>query len=153
MSARFALATVMRVRRLQEELARAEAAQAQLASHRARSEHARREARLAGRPDPGSAVAAQWLASRSAALALAADARAARAGADSSAGAAAAALDGWASAAAARKGVEHLADAHADALRRAQERAEQLAADDRAGAVQHARRQSPDEPIDGGAGS
>jgi flagellar export protein FliJ len=141
----FVLATVLRVRKIQEDLARAEVADAQARARRARSEHARREALAAGRPAPGSARAAQWLATVAGNLALAADARAAEQAVTTADGAAASAVDRWAQASAARKGIDRLAERHAEAVRREQDRVAQQAADDRAGADHHARRSdSPD---------
>ena len=72
MSARFMLGAVLKVRKLREDIAKAEAAERQAASYRAASEHARREAELAGRPAPGTAESSIWLASRAGLMGMAA---------------------------------------------------------------------------------
>jgi flagellar biosynthesis chaperone FliJ len=136
----FVLATVLRVRKLQEEMARAEVAAAQAGGHRARTEHARREALLAGRPAPGTAQSAQWLAAVAGNLALAADAYAAREAVVAADEATESAMGRWAEASSARKGIDRLAERHAEAVRRDQDRRAQQESDDRAGADHHARR-------------
>jgi flagellar export protein FliJ len=135
MSARFLLGTVLRVRKLREDMAKADAAAAQDAARRAATDHARREAALAGRPEPGSGQAVQWLASRAALLAMANDVAVAREVAVTRSAEGAAALARFAKAQREREGVEDLADRHAEAVRREQEAAEQREADDRAGAA------------------
>jgi flagellar export protein FliJ len=135
----FPLAVVLRVRRLQEDLARAKVAAARAGAERAHIEHARREARLDGRPAPGSAQASHWRAAVAANLALASDAHAARLAVSVAEEEVAAALDAWSRAAVAHKGIGQLAERHAETVRREQERAEQRAADDRAGVDHRAR--------------
>lgn len=135
MSTRFLLGTVLRVRKLREDLAKAEAAAAQAESRRAVSDHARREAALAGRPEPGSAEAATWLASRAALLALAGDVVTAREFVITRQADADAAMARFATARLEREGVEDLAERHAAEQRHELEAAAQREADDRAGAM------------------
>ena len=138
----FPLATVLRVRRIQEATARAEAAEAQANVRRASSEYARREALVAGRPAPGSAHASQWLAAKAGNLAMAADAFAARRLVAAREHEARDAREHWTQAAMAHEGVERLSERHAEIVRREQESAEQRAADDRAGDDHHLRSQA-----------
>lgn len=140
---RFPLATVLRIRRIQEDVARTGVATAQAETHRAASEHARREAVLAQRPEPGSAEAAQWLAMRAAALSLAGDVVAARHLVAAREDEAAHARDRLGRATMAREGIESLAERHADEVRRELADAEQRASDDRAGAAHRARHAAP----------
>jgi len=135
----FSLAAVLRIRRIQEEIAAAEVATSRAGTWRAFSEHARREALLDGRPAPGSEESSRWLASVAGNLALAADAHAARLALLAAEDETAAAVDSWSRAATAVKGIEHLADRHDEEVRREQARSEQRVADDRAGA-DHRRR-------------
>lgn len=146
MTGLFSLAAVLRIRRIQEDIARGDVAAARARTWRAFSEHARREAELDGRPAPGTAESSLWLAAVAGNLALAADAHAARLALLSSEEETAAALESWGRAAIAVKGIEHLADRHADELRQEQLRAEQRTADDRAGADHRARRQRGETP-------
>jgi flagellar protein FliJ len=138
----FPLATVLRVRRIQEDAAKAKVAEAQSAVRRAASDFARREALVGGRPAPGSAESSLWLAATAANLAMAADAFAARRIVLARQGDAADARDQWSQAAMAHEGVERLAEIHAAQVRREQEGAAQRAADDRAGADHHVRSQA-----------
>jgi flagellar protein FliJ len=135
----FPLATVLRVRRIQEDAARAQVAEAHAAVRRASSDHARREALLAGRPAPGSAQAAHWLAAKAGNLAMAADAFAAKRAVIAREQDAAAARDEWTQAAMAHEGIERLADRHAQLVLREEQHAAQRAADDRAGDDHHIR--------------
>jgi flagellar FliJ protein len=138
----FPLATVLRVRRIQEDAAKAQVAEAQAAVRRASSDHARREALLAGRPEPGSEQAAHWLAAKAGNLAMAADALAARRALAAREQDAAGARDHWSKAAMAHEGVERLADRHAELVRREEQAAAQRAADDRAGDDHRSRSQA-----------
>jgi hypothetical protein len=134
MTGRFSLATLLRVRRIQLDLARGDVASAQAAARQARSEHARREALLDGRPAPGTAESSRWLAMVATNLAMAGDAYAAKLAAAAAADGTTAALDAWARAGVAHQGIERLAERHAESARRERDAAEQRAADDRAGA-------------------
>ena len=138
----FPLATVLRVRRIQEDAAKAKVAEAHAAVRRASSDHARREALLAGRPAPGSAEAGVWLAAKAGNLAMAADAFAARRALAAREQDAVGARDHWSRAAMAHEGVERLADRHAEHVRRELQAALQRAADDRAGDDHHSRSQA-----------
>ncbi len=135
----FSLAAVLRVRKIQQDQAAAAVGAAQHGARLARSEHARREALLDGRPDPGSAVAAQWLATCAGNLAMAADAHYARLASMTADEEIAAALDSWSRAKMAHEGIERLEVRYEDGVRRDAEAAEQRAADDRTGAAHHAR--------------
>ena len=132
---KFPLATVLRVRRIQKDVAQASAAAAHAEVNRAVSEHARREAALAGRPEPGTAESAQWLAARAAALAMAGDVVMARQVTAARELDAADARDRLHLAAMAHKGIEELAGRHAEQARHDREAAEQRAADDRVNAT------------------
>ena len=131
---RFMLGTVLKVRKLREDLAKAEAAAAQASSHRAATDHARREAALAGRPAPGTAEAAQWLAARAALMTLASDVACARELAAARHADAAAAMSRFAGARREREGVEDLAQRQREVELREREAVEQREADDRAAA-------------------
>jgi flagellar FliJ protein len=135
----FPLATVLRVRRIQEDAAKAKAAEAQAAVRRASSDYARREALVAGRPVPGSAQSSLWLAATAANLAMAADAFAARRIVAAREVDSADARHNWSEAAMAHEGVERLAEVHQEQVRREQEAATQRAADERAGDDHHLR--------------
>lgn len=135
----FSLLAVLRVRKIQQDQAAAAVGVAQHGARLARSEHARREALLDGRPDPGTAVAAQWLATVAGNLAMAADAHYARLAAMTAEEEIAVALDSWAHAKMAHEGIERLEVRYNDGVRREAEAAEQRAADDRTGAAHHAR--------------
>lgn len=132
---KFPLATVLRVRRIQKDVAQAHAVAAQAEVGRAVSEHARRAAALAGRPAPGTSESAQWLAARAALLAMAGDVVTARQVAGARAADAAGARERLTDATMAHKGIEELAGRHAETVRREREAAEQRAADDRASAT------------------
>ncbi|WP_019873613.1 hypothetical protein [Sporichthya polymorpha] len=141
---RFLLGTVLKVRKLREDIAKAEAAAAQAASHRAATDFARREAALAGRPEPGTAEASQWLAARAALLTMASDVAVAREVAVARDADAAAAMARFATTRREREGVEDLAQRQKEAELREREAAEQREADDRAGARLFAARE--DQP-------
>ncbi len=143
MSPGFSLAAVLRIRRIQEEIAAADVATNRARTWRAFSDHARREALLDGRPAPGTEESSRWLASIAANLALAADAHAARLALLAAEDETAAAVDSWSRAATAVKGIEHLADRYDEEVRREQARREQRAADDRAGADHRRRHPRP----------
>jgi flagellar export protein FliJ len=134
MSARILLAGVLKVRKIREDMAKAEAAAAQAASYRAATDYARREAVLAGRPVPGTAEASSWLAIRAGLMGLASDAAAARELAEVRRAEATAAMARFAGARREREGVEDLTQRQLEAERREQEAAEQREADDRAAA-------------------
>ena len=119
MSARFMLGAVLKVRKLREDIAKAEAAERQAASYRAASEHARREAELAGRPTPGTAESSIWLAARELAAQRASEA--------------VDAMHRFAGAQREREGVEDLVQRQIEEELREREAAEQREADDRAG--------------------
>lgn len=135
MSARFVLGTVLKVRKLREDFAKAEAAAAAAERHRAVTDHARREAALAGRPEPGSAKAAQWLAVRATALAMAGEVAVAREMVAIREAEGAATLARLTGAKREHDGVEDLAERHLQEQRREREAADQREADDRAGAL------------------
>jgi flagellar FliJ protein len=135
----FPLATVLRVRRIQEDAAKAAVAAANSAVRRASSDYARREAIVSGRPTPGSAESSLWLAATAANLAMASDAFAARRIVEAREGDATDARHHWSQAAMAHEGVERLAEMHQEQVRREQEAAAQRAADDRAGDDHHLR--------------
>ena len=134
MSAKFLLGAVLKVRKLREDIAKAEAASAQAASYRAATDYARRQAALAGRPTPGTAEASQWLAVRAGSMALASDAALAREVAAARQADAAAAMGQFASARREREGVEDLAERHFQQQQRELDAAEQRESDDRAAA-------------------
>lgn len=142
---KFPLATVLRVRRIQKDVAQAHAVAAQAEVRRAVSEHARREAALAGRPEPGTASAAQWLAARAALLSMAGDVVTARQVAAAREVDAAGARELLTDATMAHKGIEELAERHAETVRREREAVEQRASDDRVNATY--------KPRGGGAGA
>lgn len=128
------LGAVLKVRKLREDMAKAEAAAAQAASYRAATEHARREAELAGRPVPGTEESAQWLAVRAGLLGIAADVANLRELAATRRAEAGDALNRFAVAKREHEGVEDLAQRQIQAELREQEAAEQREADDRAAA-------------------
>lgn len=134
MSARFMLGAVLKVRKLREDIAKAEVADRQAALYRASSEHARREAALAGRPEPGTAESAVWLATRAGLMAMAGDVANARELASLRASEAADAMARFAGARREREGVEDLVQRQIEAELREREAAEQREADDRAAA-------------------
>ena len=134
MSARFMLGAVLKVRKLREDMAKAEAAERQAASYRAASEHARREAALAGRPEPGTAESAMWLAARAGLLGMAGDIANARELAALRSSEAVDAMHRFAGAKREREGVEDLVQRQIEAEIKERDAAEQREADDRAAA-------------------
>jgi flagellar biosynthesis chaperone FliJ len=128
------LGAVLKVRKLREDMAKAEAAEAQAAMYRAASEHARREAELAGRPAPGSEEAAHWLATRAVVMSMAGDVATMRELRELRRVEAGAALERFATAKREHEGVEDLVARQMEAERREREAAEQREADDRAAA-------------------
>lgn len=128
------LGAVLKVRKLREDMAKADAAAAQAQSYRAASDHARREAALAGRPIPGTDEASMWLATRAGLLGLASDVANARELKSLREAEAAAAMSRFVTAQREREGVEDLAQRQIEAERREREAAEQREADDRAAA-------------------
>ncbi|MGQ0632757.1 MAG: hypothetical protein ACT4P1_17215 [Sporichthyaceae bacterium] len=141
---RFPLATVLRVRRIREDMAKADAAAAAASLRHAVTDHARRQAVLDGRPVPGTAAAAHWLAIRATTLALAADVAATQAMIDERSRRADEAREVLGRASREREGLEDLAQRHATRVRAGQEATEARAADDRAGA-RHRRPRTADE--------
>lgn len=141
---RFMLGTVLKVRKLREDLAKAEAAAAQASLHRAATDFARREAALAGRPEPGTGRSSQWLAGRAALMTLASDVACARELAAAREAEATAALARFVGARREREGVEDLAERQMEAELREREAAEQREADDRAAARLSARGSAED---------
>jgi hypothetical protein len=115
-------------------MAKAEAAERQAASYRAATEHARREAALAGRPEPGTAESSMWLAARAGLLGMAGDVANARELAALRASEAVEAMHRFAGAKREREGVEDLMQRQIEAEQREREAAEQREADDRAAA-------------------
>ncbi|RJK92814.1 flagellar FliJ family protein [Vallicoccus soli] len=137
MPRRNALAAVLRVRKVQEEVASAEVALARAEAEKARATLRRFEDRL---ESPVTATgSAHWAGIMAARTSLAAEAAAARALVGEADGVVSERLGAWAEARAARRGVERLAERQAAALRAEQERREQLAVDDRTGADHHRR--------------
>lgn len=134
MSAKFLLGAVLKVRKLREDLAKAEAAAAQASSYRAATDYARRQAALAGRPTPGTAEASQWLAIRAGQMGLASDVALAREVAAARRTDAGDALNRFVSARREREGVEDLAERHFLQQQRELDAAEQRESDDRAAA-------------------
>ena len=138
MSRRFPLATVLRVRRIQEDLAGAAAIRARLAVTAAEGDLCQRDARVeeaVARVVPQHAAALTGLmASR---LSLAGEAAAARRRVTDAEGVAGHRLGDWAQARAARRGVERLAERHHTRERAQAEREAQRALDERTGAGRH----------------
>lgn len=164
MSRRFPLAAVLRVRRLQQDLAGAEVARAQAAATLAAAALDRCEARLdaparpaalALRSDAAGVVpAGVWAGLQASRLSLASEAAAARVTVGAAHAATAVRLQAWGAARADRRGVERLADRHAEALRAEEDRAAQRVLDERTGSDHHrARRAAPcrQDPVPGGA--
>ncbi|UDY37183.1 flagellar export protein FliJ [Dermatobacter hominis] len=147
MAYRFRLETVLRVRRIQEERARAELLAARTAEHAATTEHDRRgavldAARAAGLPD-GSRL--QWTAARDHHERLASAVEAARAAEVAAADLTSRSLAHWESAAADLKGLERLDERHRAEWRAEQERTEQKRLDEGAAARARDRRRTTDD--------
>ena len=131
----FRLAAVLRVRRVQEEQARAAVGAATAAAARAEEEARTRAARVASRGAPVPGPAAAFLVEVATRLRLAADAAEAHRAAGESADAVPAALAGWSAADARCRPLERLAETHAAGVRAGRQHAEQVALDDLAGAA------------------
>jgi flagellar protein FliJ len=150
MTRRFPLAAVLRVRRIQEDLAGAEVARARVevdAAHvRARSKELRVEAASRSVPQ----LSAGFAGIMAARLSLAEEAAAARGDVQDAEQVVIDRLGAWGEARAARRGVERLAERHAEAMRADEDRSAQKASDDRAGSdhfrkVQETRRGDEEE--------
>lgn len=131
MKRRFPLATVLRVRSVQEDLAQAGVVRARGVAAVADAaagllEEQLRTHRLSGGP------ASAWVATAQRGVVLAADAALARAGARAAEADVTAALGAWADARAARRGVERLSERHTAAVRAEDDRLEQRNLDERA---------------------
>lgn len=130
MKRRFPLATVLRVRTVQQDLARADVVRARGAVEEAHArvlwldEQARTAQSTAG-------PASTWLFAASKGLVLAADASRARDDERVAEGVVDTAVATWSSARSARRGVERLAERHQDAVRAHDSRIEQRGLDDR----------------------
>lgn len=132
MNRKFPLAAVLRVRKVQEDKAAAAVAAARAELALAVQREQELEVRLEGGVAPESATYVDWIATTSARLSLAHDAAAARTARNEREAGVAGALDQWAAARAAARGVERLAERHAEAVRLEDERAEQRELDERA---------------------
>jgi flagellar FliJ protein len=127
----FRLASVLRVRRVQEEISRAQLIRANADARTAWTEAQRREMRLAARRGPVDGAAAGYLGSITAGLARASDLSAARAAHQLAADTAADRAAGWTEAAARVQALEDLEDRHRAHEIEAQQKAEQKESDDR----------------------
>lgn len=135
MSARqFRLAGVLRVRRLQEDLARAEVARATAEVARAAAEAAARHERAAARRPPDRASAGAYLASLLHGLTMASDAATASGAVTELEAVVDERRAEWQAAATKVKPLERLEDNHRAALRAADEKAAQAVSDEIAGA-------------------
>jgi flagellar FliJ protein len=132
MNRRFPLAAVLRVRKVQEDKAAAAVAAARAELALAMEHEHELEIRLDGGVAPESTTYVDWIATTSARLSLAHDVAAARTARREREAGVAGALDQWAAARAAARGVERLAERHAEAVRLEDERAEQRELDERA---------------------
>jgi flagellar export protein FliJ len=136
----FRLASVLRVRRIQEEVARAEVLQANREVGVAWTDVERRNAYLESRRGAlESGTSAAFIGAVTAGIARASDLSAARAAHQLAAAAAADRADGWSQAAARVKALETLEERHRAEVRAADEAAAQRASDDRSSAVVVAR--------------
>ena len=147
MGYRFRLETVLRVRRIQEERARAELLAARTAEQAAAEEHGRRAAlldaaRAAGLPD-GSRL--QWTSARNEQDRLAGALEAARAAEVAAADLTTRSLEHWEATVADLKGLERIDERHREQWRLEQERAEQQRLDETAAARFASRRRPTDE--------
>ncbi len=135
MSARsFRLATVLRVRRIQEEQARGALAQARGAIVLAEDDARMRAVRASATALPSTAGASAYLAAVAHGLALASDAATARAAVAEVEAVAEEKQGEWREAAGKVKPLEHLEEAHREELRRSDERQAQAVQDEIAGA-------------------
>ncbi|WP_030177117.1 flagellar FliJ family protein [Spirillospora albida] len=131
MKRKFKLAPVLRARRAQENAAKGDVARARLEAVTT-DEHARLldqelEARIV---HPETSTALAFAATRAALRARATDLSAARAAADRAHGMVGEHLAAWSAASSRRRSVEKLGERHAEAVRRADEAADQRAVDD-----------------------
>jgi flagellar export protein FliJ len=129
------LATVLRVRRIQQDAARADVGRAQAALGRATEEVDRRRAQLAASTAPVGGSAPAYLAAVTGRLALAADAAAARSYLDEARASLAERVDAWADTARRVRPLERLEEAHAESLRAAELRRGQALGDELAAAA------------------
>jgi flagellar export protein FliJ len=137
---RFRLASVLRVRRIQADVARGEVIRANGAVNRAWTDVERREALLdARRGTLLSGTSAAFLGSLTAGIARASDLSAARAAHQLAVANAADRAAGWSEAAARVKALESLEERHRTAVRLADEASAQRTSDDRSSAVVMAR--------------
>jgi flagellar export protein FliJ len=137
----FRLASVLRVRRIQEDVARADLTRANRAVGDAWTDVERREAYLdvrSGQLENGTSAA--FIGALTAGIARASDLSSARAAHELAKRAAAERAAAWSESAARVKALESLEERHRTELRTADEAAAQRASDDRAGAVVAARR-------------
>lgn len=131
MNRRFPLATVLRVRRVQEDLAQAGVVRARVAADLTRQRADALATDLAAHQLPA-APGGRWVAAARHGLVLAADAALAQGHVQAADHEVVAALGSWSTARGARRGVERLAERHADAVRAEDERLAQRDLDDRA---------------------
>jgi flagellar protein FliJ len=140
MTRRFRLASVLRVRRVQEDVKRAELVRANAETGRAWTDVQRRDALLeARRGTVASGTSAAFIGSLTAGLARASDLSAARAAHELAVANAAERAVAWGEAAARVKALESLEERHLAAVRDADEAAAQRASDDRSSAAVAAR--------------
>jgi flagellar FliJ protein len=136
----FRLASVLRVRRVQEEVARAEVLKAHRASGTAWTDVERRTAYLeARRGELSSGTSAAFIGAMTAGIARASDLSAARAAHQLATEVAAERSAEWSASAQKVKTLESLEERHRTEVRAADEASAQRAADDRSGAVVAAR--------------
>jgi flagellar FliJ protein len=140
----FRLATVLRVRRIQEEMARGQVAAARMEVTRAEEEADAREAMARGDGPPRESDPVKYLAVVSHRLALARDAGIARAAVAEVEAVAAERHEEWREAATRVKPLESLEEAHRDAVRAADDRVAQAANDEMAGARHESNRRRAD---------
>lgn len=139
MSRKFRLASVLRVRRVQEEVVRAELVRANRKVSLAWTDAERRAALLAARRGPIDGTAAAYLGALTAGLARAADLQNARAAHELAVSAASEASTDWSQAAGKVTALESLEVRHIAAVRKSDEAIAQREADDRSGAAFMAR--------------
>lgn len=135
MKRRFRLASVLRVRRIQEEVARAEVVRANAEVHAAWTETERRQALLEARRGTVNGASSAFLGALTAGLARASDLSAARAAHQLAREHAATQAAAWTETAARVSALESLEERHRIAVQQADDAAAQRASDDRAGAV------------------
>jgi flagellar FliJ protein len=132
---KFGLASVLRVRRIQEEVARVEVVRAHAGVHTAWTDAERRQALLQARRGTVDGSSSAFLGALTAGLARASDLSAARAAHQLAQDHAAAQVEAWSVTAARVKALESLEERHRAAVRQADEAAAQSASDDRSSAV------------------